>query len=233
MANKSQSAPSSPATVEVLPFVPDKWPGAFGAYKHSRAAVMLNLVPILLLVLLSVAISVAVSIITSIFNHAGVIAVLGEIVNTVASIVISAAFIVVYLSSIKGKKLKDPQPALEQVWPVAWKYFLLSLLVGFTVVGGFILFIIPGIIILPRLALASYFFIDQKMDVMDAFKASWNHTKGHSAKVWGIIGASILMALLMVTIIGIPFAIYFLFMYQAVLAVLYSYVKAHPQTVRA
>jgi hypothetical protein len=58
---------------------------------------------------------------------------------------------------------------------------------------------------------------------MDAYKASWAETKGYAINIWGIIAVNILFALLIVTIIGIPFSIYFLIMYSAAFAVFYLY----------
>jgi hypothetical protein len=63
------------------------------------------------------------------------------------------------------------------------------------------------------------------MNILDAYKASWDQTKGHSGMIWNIYGAGFAMALLMITIIGIPFAIYFLIMYSAALAVAYNFIN--------
>jgi uncharacterized membrane protein len=105
----------------------------------------------------------------------------------------------------------------------------LFILIALSIVASAVLFIIPVFFVLPRLALAYYFLIDKHMGVIEAYKASWHATKGNAGKVWGIIGATILMALLMITIIGIPFSIYFLIMYSAVFAVLYEFLgKTQP-----
>ena len=77
---------------------------------------------------------------------------------------------------------------------------------------------------LPRLTLVNYFLVDKGLEPMEAFKASWHATEGHAMQAWGIILANVAMALLMVTIVGIPFAFYFLFMYSAAFAVFYKYV---------
>ena len=61
------------------------------------------------------------------------------------------------------------------------------------------------------------------MDVMDALKASWNTTEGNVGKVYGIVGVYIVFSLLFITIIGIPFALYFFVMYAASTTVYYEY----------
>jgi hypothetical protein len=62
------------------------------------------------------------------------------------------------------------------------------------------------------------------MDILDSIRASWDKTNGHVGKVYGIVGVNILMALLVITIIGIPVAIYLLVAYSAAFAYLYRYI---------
>lgn len=81
--------------------------------------------------------------------------------------------------------------------------------------------------------LAQYFLIEGKLGIVDSLSASWNATKGNVGKVWGIFGVSLLFGLLFLTFIGIPFAIYFIVMYQAAFAVLYMYLKQSPTSTTA
>ena len=76
-----------------------------------------------------------------------------------------------------------------------WRQFLLEILVVLTVMGGLLLFIVPGIIFGLRLVLAPYFIVDRDMSAMDAYKASWHATKGNLGKIWGIIGVTVLILL--------------------------------------
>ena len=71
--------------------------------------------------------------------------------------------------------------------------------------------------------------LDQDLGVVEAFKASWHQSKDHVAKVYGIIGAEIVMAILCFVIIGI----YFLLMYAAANAVLYYFVKGSKSAKKA
>ncbi len=107
--------------------------------------------------------------------------------------------------------------------------FLLGIVSGLVLVASFIALIIPFFIVAPRIALSPYFLIDKNMGPIEALKASWAITQGHAGKVWGIIGANIAFALLILTLIGIPVAIYLLFMYSAALAVLYEFLNKQPK----
>jgi hypothetical protein len=146
----------------------------------------------------------------------------GGLLGVIVSIIGTTAGVLVYLAGVRGQKLGFGD-AVSKALPFFFRMIGLWIVVAVTLFVSFILLVIPFFFVLPRVSLAHYFLIDQDMGVMEAFKASWAATKGHAGKVWGIIGATILMALLMVTIIGIPFSIYFLIMYSAAYAVLYSF----------
>lgn len=212
----ASAQPATPTNVKKAgpadsPALPATWPGAFGLYKYSRAAVMLNLGTFVILWLIDI--------IGGMFQR---VEVLGPLISLVVSLVFSVMLICTQLASVRGKKLEIGE-AFNRGVPFIIKMFLLSVLVALSVIGGLILFIIPGLIILPRLSLAHYFLIDKNMGVMDAYKASWNETKGHAGKVWGIIGVSLLMLLPIITIVGILVTVYWLVMYSAALCLLYVY----------
>lgn len=208
-ANVNQAAPSG------SPALPAAWPGAFGIYKYSRAAVMLNLATFVILWLIDI--------IGGMFQRFGAV---GSLISLIIALLFSVMLVCTQLASARGKKIEIDE-AFNRGLPFVVKMFLLSILVFLSVFVGLILLIIPGLIILPRLALAHYFLIDKKMDVMEAYKASWNATKGHAGKVWGIIGVSILMILPIITIVGVLVTIYFLFMYNAALCLLYLHITKH------
>lgn len=128
---------------------------------------------------------------------------------------------------VSAAKKLDVNASLAVVPPLFWKMFLLNLLVILTVIGGLILLIVPGIIFGLRLSLAPYYLVDRKLDVMGAYKASWHATRGHLGKLWGIVGAALLMILPVVTIVGIVATIYLLFMYGAAVAILYLHLSKH------
>jgi hypothetical protein len=207
--------PAAPAAEKAKPGTFSVWPGAFGLYKYSKDAVMFNLQTIILIWLAGAVIS---AILQGISKNGG------GLLSSVVSALLSVAYVLTYLASIRGKKV-EPQAVAKDSLPMFLNMFLLNLLVGLVVIGGLILFIVPGIIFAIKLSLAPFYLVDQKMGVMDAFKASWNATKGNMGILWGIVGASIVMFLPALTIIGIPVAIYFLVLYSAALAYAYDYIS--------
>lgn len=193
------------------------WPGGFGAYKYSQSAVMLNISTIIVLI--------ALGFVLSLFQNVLPGAVYA-VVYTVGTALLYVVQYLVYLRSAQGEKIEVADAFKEGLdVMLVLNMIALAIMVGVTIVVGFILFIIPGIIVLPRLVLSPYYLIDKKLNCVEAFQASWNGTKGHSGKVWGVIGVSFLMLLPILTIIGILVSIFLLFMYAAVSAVLYEYVK--------
>ncbi len=199
-----------------------EWPGAFGAFKYSSRAIITNLAAVFILI----AISIVANALQGAFSDSAALAAFYGILLAVISLVVGVASYIVYLEGAKGQKI-EVGDALKQAVsvPLLINMFVLHIMMGLSIAIGLILFIVPGLIILPRLILAPYFLLDRKLDCVEAYKASWNTTKGHSGKIWGTIGAAIVMFLPVFTIIGIPLAIYLLFMYAAISAVLYVYIN--------
>ncbi len=217
-SNTPIAPPLSEYDQQPAPKVPDAWPGAWGAYKFSRDGVKYNLGVYLLLLLVPFLLSMTLGIFK-------VPETTNNIVGTIVSIFFSIALIIVILGAFRGKKV-DGMDALKQSFSLlAVKYFFLGILLWLIAVGSLLLLIIPFFFIMPRLILAPYYLVDKQLDIMASINASWKETKGHVGKVYGIIGASIAITLLFFTIIGIPFAIYFLIMYSAATPLLYLYIQ--------
>ena len=69
------------------------------------------------------------------------------------------------------------------------------LLVGLYVLAGFILLIIPGVILIWRLFFVQLILIDQKVGIKEAVKRSWNMTRGFGWPIYSVILVSILLSL--------------------------------------
>jgi len=210
---QSPPATAAPAPASPLPSVPSTWPGAFGAYKYSKQAVKPNVWPLVSLWLINLVISFVVEL---------ALKRIGEIIAIIIGSLLTAAILLVLIASVRGRHMSVGE-ALSEALPLWLKMIGLQILVVVSVVVSALLLIVPFFFVLPRLVLSSYFLVDKRMGVIEAYKASWAATKGNAGKIWGMIGATFLMVLLMITIIGIPFAIYFLLMYSAALAVLYEF----------
>jgi hypothetical protein len=209
-------APPAPTFNAELPNIPDSWPGAWGIYKFSKQAVKRNWMVLLTLIVADILVAVVFSLIIGKVYGRG-LAYLVDFFFEIA--LISALF-----ASIRGQKISFSE-SLRTVKPMLYlNYILTGIITG--IIGGlsFVLLIIPFFFVFPRLMFAPYFLIDKNMDPLDAIRASWDATKGNVGKIWGIIGVTFALGILAITIIGIPFAIYFDFMYSAAFVILYEYV---------
>ncbi|KKW22803.1 MAG: hypothetical protein UY67_C0035G0008 [Candidatus Kaiserbacteria bacterium GW2011_GWA2_52_12] len=77
-----------------------------------------------------------------------------------------------------------------------WSYLGVTVLSGIIIVGGFILFIIPGFMALTAFLFAPYFVVDKGMSPIEALKASARITKGNRLRVLGLVAATGLISLL-------------------------------------
>ncbi len=85
------------------------------------------------------------------------------------------------------------------------KIVLANLIVVALAVIGFVMLIIPGIIILVRLAFVPYLIMDKDLEPMQAVEKSWQLTRGHGWKIFwmAVLSFFILIGGLMVFFVGI------------------------------
>lgn len=74
-----------------------------------------------------------------------------------------------------------------------WKYFLISVLVFLTSLGGFVLLIIPGVIFSTWFAFSIYVFVDQKLGVKASMSKSRSLVKG---RFWAILGRLVVFGII-------------------------------------
>lgn len=198
------------------------WPGAFKLYNTSKTATLVNWQTFLLLLLVSFAGSFVFDAIGG-DDSSEPIYFISQLLSFVLSVFLGAATTVVLLKNTAREKISIGQSlsvGSSRFVPILLTMVFVGLAVGFSA----LLFIIPFFFIMPRLILAPYYVIDKNMGPIDAIKASWEDSRGHAGKVWGVIGVSLLFALIMITIIGIPVALYLLFMYSTAPALLYAWI---------
>jgi hypothetical protein len=129
------------------------------------------------------------------------------LVNAVVGAVIGAFFAVgttrIFLTALRGE---SPDFGLlfsggDRFLPMLGTQILL----GFAVVFGFLLLIVPGVILSLGLFYAPYLVVDQELDPVDALKESWRITKGHKASLFGLLFVSgfVLLAGLLALVVGI------------------------------
>lgn len=219
-SNQPIKHPDTPIEAEKVE-VPSSWPGAFGVYSTSKQIVMFNLGVFLSLFLASIVLNM----LTTKYGNNLLI----QLIGFIGSLIIAPATILASFAGIDSVKVSLSQ-TISDALKFVLKLFILTIILGFALAGSLLLFIIPFFFVLPRVALAPYFLIRENLGVTDALQKSWDLSKGHSAKVWGIIGVSILFAFLCIVLIGI----YFLFIYQAAFAVLAIYIlKNAPKAEKA
>lgn len=182
------------------------WPGAFGIYNKSKEIVMGNLAVYAILLFGAAAIGF----------FLGIIPILGDIANLVIQSIAGVALVAVSFAGVRGKKMSFEEAISVGFSKVAVKFFLLSLLMGLIAVGTMILLIVPFFIVFPRIILAPYLLVDQKLGIKESLNKSWELTRGNVGKVWGVIGVSILFAILCIVLVGI----YFTLMYAVAFAIL-------------
>ncbi len=122
----------------------------------------------------------------------------------IVSLIFTIAFIAIYitynivatgiyslltLETIKNKKFGFVE-GFKKVLPQFWQIWGLNILIALMGLGGFILFIIPGIIISLRLSMANTVLIDEKKGIMHAISRSFELTKGRAFELF-CLGLSI------------------------------------------
>ncbi|HET7059971.1 MAG TPA: hypothetical protein VFH99_01480 [Candidatus Saccharimonadales bacterium] len=205
--------------------LPPQWPGAFKAYKYSKQAVKLNANAIVGWIIISVLVSGAISTLGRSYNSGAPTRGLFEVISYIIAPLFSAIITKALIASVRRQPVSVGQ-AFSQGWPYWLNTIVLSILVGVTLLVSLLLLIIPFFFVWPRLSLATYFLVDKNLGPLEAYKASWEATKGYAGFIYGILGAEVAMGLLAITIIGIPFAIYFLIMYSASHALLYEVITS-------
>lgn len=107
--------------------------------------------------------------------------VLFELIVTVASFVASYLLLAEFLAA-RGR-LKDRSTRI-------WAYVGMTILTVLGLIVGFVLLIIPGLILLVRWSAASGFLIGEREGIVDSLSASWDSTSG---KGWSIFGAGLVL----------------------------------------
>ncbi|HZH73803.1 MAG TPA: hypothetical protein VFD91_15000 [Mariniphaga sp.] len=88
------------------------------------------------------------------------------------------------------------------------KYFkivLANLIVIGLIIIGFVLLIVPGIIVMVRLVFVPFLVMDKNMEPMEAVEKSWQMTRGHGWKIFGmgLLSLLIIIAGLLVFFFGV------------------------------
>ena len=113
-----------------------------------------------------------------------------------------------YLRAIRNEKFE-----ISEMFDGFKKNYIninLANLLTFAIIGlGFVLLIVPGIILACRLAFVSYLVMDKNMEPVTAIEKSWEMTKGHGWQIFGmgLLIIPIVIGGLLCFIVGIVFSI--------------------------
>ena len=93
----------------------------------------------------------------------------------------------------------DRKTELGDVWQdltkKGFKLFLLEMVMGVLTIIGFILLIVPGVILLWRLFLAPYILLDKGVGVEESLRRSWNMTRGFAWPIYSVMLFGLLLGL--------------------------------------
>lgn len=127
-----------------------------------------------------------------------------------------------FVQAIRNQKLdfKDLLAGFHNYLNVVLAHLLVAALVGIALIA----LILPGIFVACRLAFVSYLVIDKGLEPIEAVETSWNMTRNHGWKIFGLAFMSLLIGLggLLLLIVGlIPAMIWikasFASLYEAIL----------------
>lgn len=215
----------SEVTSKVSP-VPHEWPGPFGLFKYSKEAVGFNVWTIIAILALSIAVSWLIGVIFGYDTQTNALSIGGQIVSLLVAPFFTICLVTALFAGIKRQKA-DFGDVLKAVELKLWLNVLIqTIVISVILTVSVLLLVVPFFFVFPRLILAPFILVDTKGSPIDAIKQSWELTKGNVGKVYGIVGAEIVFALIMITIIGIPIAIYLLVAYMAAAPLLYRFLSA-------
>lgn len=112
----------------------------------------------------------------------------------VAAIAFSLMQIILVLRASKGER-----PDIHDIWREftrkGLRMLLLLIVMGFLILGGIILLVVPGVILLWRLFMAPYILLDQETGIKEALRRSWHMTRGYGWAIYSILLFGFVLAL--------------------------------------
>ena len=147
-----QTTTNTAPAVAQLPKITN-WPGAWGIYKYSKAAIKLNIKTYVVLLLISGLINTFTNMLGG--SKPSAMLFIASTLSILLGVVISIAVIVVYLAGINNKKVSVSE-ALNGISKYIVNYVIAAIIVGVAALASFLLFIIPAFFVIPRLIFAPY-----------------------------------------------------------------------------
>lgn len=172
-------------------------PGAFSLFRPSLDALMVNIWTFLGLFLVPMAgllLMIPLVVVDRDQSAVGVFALLVGLAAFVFFLFVAPALPFVQLQSVQGKQvsLGDSLKASKKFF---WRFYGQSILVGLIIFVGLVLLIIPGIFMLKRYYLVTYYLYDQDLGILESMRKATADAKTYPGAIWGLIGVMVLIEL--------------------------------------
>lgn len=179
-------------------------PTVFGAYGFAWRVLWKHFGTLLLTLLVMVLVEIP----AEIFNGLGKISHgftgMGYLYSLFVVVPVSYGLWYLLLRAVRGERPSVSDlfvPFGQQYWVCLKSYLLFVVCCA----AGFLLFIIPGIIVSIRLSFMPFLVVDEEMGALQALKESWRRTSGHSWRIFGLclLAFPVAIAGLLVLFVGI------------------------------
>ncbi len=149
------------------------------------------------------------------------IAIAYGIVMTIISIWSSISLLYVIKEREQKIGIKE---AFNKSWPKILSYWWISIISTFIIIGGYLLFIIPGIILAIWFSLAAYVLVSEDRTGMTALFRSKQLIKGYWWKVfWRFLAMSIIIFLITLVAGFIPFIKNIIYLFTTPFSIVFSF----------
>ena len=118
--------------------------------------------------------------------------ILYKILNVIVSYLAMYTFVHVGLKIYRGEK-----PQVKDVFKIDWTLFGLYIVAGIlsmiVTAVGFVLLVIPGIILVVRLGVSGFALVEDRLGPIVSLRRSWDLTRG---RFWHLLGFSLVLGLI-------------------------------------
>jgi uncharacterized membrane protein len=165
----SDAAPPPPSSFGVPP--PGSSPDGAAALSYGWDKFTDNIGPLLAIVLVPAVLQLALGFVGSVaWRESIALYALVQVVTFVVSTVAALGILRASLMVVSGERVAFARAFTYDRWG---EWFVFSIAFGLAFGIGVVAFVIPGLVVLALFGLAPYYFVDQRMSVGDAFRASY------------------------------------------------------------
>jgi hypothetical protein len=130
------------------------------------------------------------------------------LVDSAAAMIFAGLVVEIVRRSREGDQRTSLGQMLESVWPVLLNLIVASLLYGIGVAIGFVLLIVPGLILLTWWALIAPVIVVERSGIVDAFGRSKRLVDGNGWNVFAVVVVIFLITALISLLLVVVFAIF-------------------------